>query len=109
VKLLDVNWHEVFDLLPQWEALTIEQRRFLIDRSLAGYRARARDDKLIDLGWLEPVRKSKVVRYLVPQRRRFWLKLSASCRAPRPSAISSTRTRRVPPRRTGNRAGIRVP
>ena len=75
MKLLDVNWHEVFDLLPQWEALTIEQRRFLIDRSLAGYRARARDDELIDLGWLEPVRKSKVVRYLVPQRRRFWLKL----------------------------------
>ena len=75
MKLLDVDWREVFDLLPKWEALTIEQRRFLIDRSLAGYRARTRDDELIDLGWLEPVRKSKAVRYLVTQRRRFWLKL----------------------------------
>ena len=27
VKLLDVDWREVFDLLPKWEALSIEQRR----------------------------------------------------------------------------------
>ena len=35
MKLLDVDWREVFDLLPKWEALSIEQRRFLIQRSLA--------------------------------------------------------------------------
>jgi len=34
VKLLDVDWHEVFDLLPKWEALTSGQRRFLIEQSV---------------------------------------------------------------------------
>ena len=75
MKLLNVDWHEVFDLLPKWEALSIERRRFLIARSRAGYRARTGDATLIDLGWLEPVPTSTVVRYLVPQHRRFWVKL----------------------------------
>ena len=75
VKLLDVDWREVFDLLPKWEALTIEQRRFLILRSLGGYRTRTRDDDLIDLGWLEPVPERNTPRYTVPHARRFWLKL----------------------------------
>ena len=75
MKLLDVDWREVFDLLPKWEALTIEQRRFLIQRSLGGYRTRTRDDDLIDLGWLEPVPAKKTTRYTVPHARRFWLKL----------------------------------
>ena len=75
MKLLDVDWREVFDLLPKWEALTIEQRRFLIQRSLGGYRTRTRDDDLIDLGWLEPVPAKKTLRYSVPHARRFWLKL----------------------------------
>ena len=75
MKLLDVDWHEVFDLLPKWEALSIEQRRFLIQRSLGGYRTRTRDDDLIDLGWVEPVPAKKTPRYTVPDARRFWLKL----------------------------------
>ena len=75
MKLLNVDWHEVFDLLPKWEALSIERRRFLITRIRAGYRARTGDATLIDLGWLEPVPTSTVVRYLVPQHRRFWVKL----------------------------------
>ena len=75
MKLLDVDWREVFDLLPKWEALTIEQRRFLIQRSLGGYRARTRDDDLLDLGWLEPVPAKQTSRYTVPHARRFWLKL----------------------------------
>ena len=29
MKLLDVDWRDIFDLLPKWEALTIEQRLFL--------------------------------------------------------------------------------
>ena len=75
MKLLNLDWHEVFALLPDWEALSVEQRRFLIDRSVAGYGSRVGDETLIDLGWLEPVRKKTVVRYRVPERRRFWLKL----------------------------------
>ena len=75
MKLLDVDWREVFDLLPKWEALSIEQRRFLIQRSLGGYVTRARDDDLIDLGWLEPVPAKNTTRYTVPHARRFWLKL----------------------------------
>ena len=75
MKLLNLDWHDAFDLLPKWEALSVEQRRFLIDRSVAGYGSRIGDDKLIDLGWLEPVRKKTVVRYRVPEPRRFWLKL----------------------------------
>ncbi len=75
MKLLDVDWREVFDLLPKWEALSIEQRRFLIQRSLGGYRTRIRDDDLIDLGWLEPVPAKNTTRYTVPHARRFWLKL----------------------------------
>ena len=75
MKLLNLDWHEVFDLLPKWEALPVEQRRFLIDRSVAGYGSRTGDEKLIDLGWLEPVRTKTVIRYRVPERRRFWLKL----------------------------------
>ena len=75
MKLLDLDWREVFDLLPRWEALRIEQRRFLIQRSLGGYRARTRDDELIDLGWLEAVPAKNNPRYTVPHARRFWLKL----------------------------------
>ncbi|MDD9986448.1 MAG: helicase-associated domain-containing protein [Spirochaetaceae bacterium] len=73
MKLLDVDWHEIFDLLPKWESLTIEQRRFLIDRIPAKYWTRTRDEELIALGWLEPVRRKKAIRHEVPQSRRFWL------------------------------------
>ncbi len=99
MKLLDVDWREVFDLLPKWEAPTIEQRRFLIDRVRAGYRARTGDDALIDLGWLEPVPTKSASRYLVPHSRRFWLKLirELSRATPFPDASVAARDAEVEP------------
>ena len=75
MKLLDVDWHEVFDLLPKWEALAIGQRRFLIELSLTTYGTRSPDDELVDGVWLERVRSRSGTRYRVPRPHRFWLKL----------------------------------
>ena len=84
MKLLDVDWHTVFGLLPKWEALSIEQRRFLIDRIPASYRTQTSDETLIALGWLEPVRRKKAIRHEVPRSRRFWLILFRELSRARP-------------------------
>ena len=75
MKLLDVDWRLSIDLLPKWDALTIEQRRFLIDLSLTTYGTRSADDALIDRVWLERASSRSGRRYRVPRPHRFWLKL----------------------------------
>ena len=75
MKLLDVDWRLSIDLLPKWDALTIEQRRFLIDLSSTTYGTRSADDELIDRVWLERASSRSGRRYRVPRSHRFWLKL----------------------------------
>lgn len=75
MKLLGVDWHAVFDVLPKWEALSVEQRRMLIDRRVADHGTRNADDRLIDDGWLQRVGSRSGPRFRVPRPRWFWLKL----------------------------------
>lgn len=75
MKLLDVDWHAVFDLLPKWEALSVEQRRLLIDRRVADHGTGKADGRLIDDGWLQRVGSRSGPRFRVPRPRWFWLKL----------------------------------